>query len=88
MITLPNNRSASKIDATCEIYTAAFLLKNKLIYYVHHHEANLSVKVTRLLDNVLINLDVITTIQWQIYVRKYIQQTAIQLYALFHAIRN
>ena len=73
MITLPTNRSISKIDATCEIHMAACLLKNKLMHYVHHHEANLNVSITRLLNYnnaIIIYLDNIATIQWQIYVRK------------------
>ena len=80
MITLPTNQSISKIDATCEIHTAACLLKNKLKYYVYHHEADLSVNITQLLNNAVIYLDNIATIQWQIYVRKCNKLLRIYLY--------
>ena len=82
MIALPNNQ-LSKINATCEIYTAAFLLKSKLTYYVHHHEANFSVEAARLIDNVLIYLDIIITIQWQIYVRIHNKYIPLQLFIFF-----
>ena len=81
MTTLRNNQ-LSKINATCEIYTAAFILKSKLMYmyYVHHHETNFSVKAARLIDNVLIYLDIIITIQWQIYVRMHNKYIPLQLF--------
>lgn len=70
MITSPNNQSVSKFDATCEIHTVASLLENKLMHYICHHGANLSVRVSQLVVKVLYYLSAITTIQLEIYVRK------------------
>ena len=70
MITSPNNQPVCKINATCEIYTVASLLKNELMHYVCHHGADLSVSVTELLEDVVDYLNDITTIQLEIYVRK------------------
>lgn len=68
-------KTLNKIDATCEIYTAAIQLKTKLMHYNRNNVGNkrsidVHNNITKLFDKVLIYLDIITTIQWQIYVRK------------------
>ena len=78
------NKTLNKSDATCEIYTVAFLLKTELIRYVYHcNKTNagentntkcvniIDVNITQLLGEVLIYIEIIANTQWQIYVRKY-----------------
>ena len=78
------NKTLNRNNATCEIYTVAFLLKTELIRYVYHcnktnagEKANTKcvniadVNTTQLLDKVLFYLEIIANTQWQIYVRKY-----------------
>ena len=72
MTSLRNNLSLSNDNATCEIYTAAILLKTKLKHYVFHNTTNISVNVIRLFASAISYLHCIATIQWQIYVREYI----------------
>ena len=72
MTSLTKNLSLSKDNATCEIYTAAIVLKAKLNHYVFHHTTNISVNVIRLFALAISHLHSIATIQWQIYVREYI----------------
>ena len=70
MTSLKQNLSLSKDNATCEIYTAAVLLKTKLKHYVFHNTTKISVNAIRLFASAFSQLHSIATIQWQIYVRK------------------
>ena len=66
-----DNVTESKINATCEIYAAATLLKTKLMDFILCNEINISVNTIRLFQSAVSYLDSIATIQWKIYVRKY-----------------
>ena len=97
------NKTLNRNDATCEIYTVAFLLKTKLIRYVYHcnktnagENANTKcvnitdVNIIQLLDEALIYLEIIANTQWQIYVRKYNIIIVHLLYSHFYVgpVRN
>ena len=68
---LRNKLLLSNVNATCEIYTAAILLKNKLMHTMFYQETNVSVNAIRLFESALVYLDSIAAILWQIYVRKH-----------------
>ena len=60
--------SSNKTNATCEISTAAFLLKSKLIHDVYRNRTNIANSTVPLFDEVLYNLDIIINAQCKIYV--------------------
>ena len=70
-VLMPFRNSSDKTNAACEISTAAFLLKIKLIHDVYHNRTNIANNTVQLFDKVLYYLDIIINTQWKIYVRRY-----------------
>ena len=70
-VLMPFRNSSDKTNATCEISTAAFLLKIKLIHDVYRNRTNIANNTVPLFDKVLYYLDVIINTQCKIYVRRY-----------------
>ena len=81
-VQMPFRNPSDKINATCEISTAAVILKIKLINDVYHKRINITNNTVQLFDKVLYYLDIIINTQCKIYVRRYNYTILIMYY--FH----